>query len=98
MKVSKKLYEAIAAKFRDSVPPVYDHPHDHDTTHAELRARVTQWNIDLVNVADVFAAASPLFDRMRFYKACSAESDYCDTCSDTQAMAELVASRKAVQS
>lgn len=56
--MTRKDYKAIAAGFASNEPP------------AGSTLRRLQWLEDINEVARVFAADNPRFDRARFFKAC----------------------------
>ncbi len=74
--MSKRHFEALAEKFRQSKPYV---PAEGDGLTSQERrdrcARLSQWHIDLVNVADVCSTTNAAFNRPRFYMAAGATTE-----------------------
>ena len=70
--MTRKDYVAIAEAFYRTKPTI-DNPTGSDEDVLAKLDIALQWLATRKNVADVFAADNPRFDRGRFYRACEGE-------------------------
>lgn len=68
--LSRKHYKAVAASFANNKPVISIHTMD------EYGPRYETWRIVTEDLASVFAADNPAFDRAKFLRACGVDKRY----------------------